>query len=299
MFIPPFLEKGDTVAIVSPAGALSDISFAKKAAETLKSWGLNVLFTPHCFGNIGYYSGSIEERTKDILDAISDKSIKAILCSYGGYGCVHILEKFTDAIKDNPKWVMGMSDCTALLAGCLISGIASIHSAQCRQLSHGNSCANLYLKDILFGKMPTYTTETDRLNIEGEARGTIVGGNLSIISSLIGTPYNILQEKSILFIEDINEPLYRIERMMYQLKLTGALSKISGIIIGQFNNIKEQPGIGSSVYDIIHSVVADYNIPTCYNFPVGHCDNNFPMLIGADVELIINKNRVELTFKRG
>lgn len=297
--IPQSLKEGDTVAIVSPAGALREKAVAMQAADTLRGWGLNVAMSPHSLSQHGYYSGSVEERTGDIIDAVNDSNIKAIFCSYGGYGCVHVVEKFAEAIKENPKWVIGMSDCTVLLAGCLNVGIASLHSPQCRHIAtYPNSEATEHLRNALFGNKIEYTVPPHRLNICGAARSCLVGGNLSIICSLIGTPYNMLHNDSILLIEDTNEPLYRIERMMYQLKLSGALSKIKGLIVGQFTGTKEQPGIGSSVYDVIHNVVANCNIPVCYNFPVGHCTNNYPMIVGAVAELCVENNRAGVMFPR-
>ncbi len=184
---------------------------------------------------------------------------------------------------------MGMSDCTLLLAGCMNAGIESIHSAQCRQLAYGgNNTANNTLRNILFGSKTEYNVPSHRLNVCGTANGMLAGGNLSIICSLIGTPYNILHKDIILFIEDINEPPYRIERMMYQLKLSGALPNIKGVIVGQFTGTKEQFGIGSA-YDVIHGIITDYNIPVCFNFPVGHCENNMPMVVGANIELTVTE----------
>ncbi len=295
MLKPQSLKRGDTIAIASPAGAVSDPSIVEGAAATLRSWGLNVIIAPHCLSREGYYAGSIEERRDDFLSLIADDNIKAILCSYGGYGCLHIIDAVAEAIKENPKWIIGMSDCSVLHAACLAKGVMSLHAPQCRHLSENhNDESTQYMRKVLFGESVEYTIDPHSYNIEGTAHGRIVGGNLSVLHALLRTPYDIFKPGTILFIEDINEPLYRIERMLFSLKLSGVLENLAAIVIGQFTGCKENRDFGGTVYDIIHAFTKDFNIPVCYDFPVGHCKRNFPIIEGADAELEIGKDNVTL-----
>lgn len=292
---PQSLRSGDTVAIVSPAGAVRDTSIIEGACRTLHSWGLSTTVAPNTLLRNGYYAGSATERRDSLLSLINDDNIKAILCSYGGYGCVHIVDAVADAIARNPKWIMGMSDCSVLHAACLSKGIMSLHSPQCHHLSESpQSEAALHLRDILFGGTAHYSTEPHPLNICGTAHARIAGGNLSVLHSLIGTPYDIFRKGTILFIEDINEPVYRIERMLYTLKLSGALQSLSALIVGQFTGTKEHTGFGGTLYELIHSLVKDCNIPVCFDFPAGHCERNLPIIEGADATLTITPEGVSL-----
>lgn len=295
MLKPQSLKRGDTIAIASPAGAVSDPSIVEGAAATLRSWGLNVIIAPHCLSREGYYAGSIEERRDDFLSLIADDNIKAILCSYGGYGCLHIIDAVAEAIKENPKWIIGLSDCSVLHAACLAKGVMSLHAPQCRHLSENyNDESTQYMRRILFGESVEYAIDTHPYNIEGTARGRIVGGNLSVLHALLRTPYDIFKPGTILFIEDINEPLYRIERMLYSLKLSGVLEILAAIVVGQFTGCKENRDFGGTVYDIIYAFIKDFNIPVCYDFPVGHCKRNFPIIEGADAMLEIGRDKVTL-----
>lgn len=298
MIKPQSLKQGDTIAIASPAGAVSDPSIIEGAAATLRSWGLNVVIAPHCLSRVGYYAGSIEERRDDFLSLIADDNIKAILCSYGGYGCVHIADAVADAIEKGPKWIIGMSDCSVLHAACFAKGIMSLHAPQCRHLSE-RPCdeAAQYVRRILFGESVEYTIEPHPYNIEGTARGRIVGGNLSVLHALMRTPYDIFRPDTILFIEDVNEPLYRIERMLYSLKLSGVLSGLAALVLGRFEGTKEAAAFGGSPYDIIHSLTKDCNIPVCYNFPMGHCKRNFPIIEGAEGFLEIGIETITLKIR--
>ena len=297
MKAPDPLKEGDTIAIISPAGALRDTSVVDSTRILLEDWGLKVIVMPHTRTQKGYYSGTTEERMSDLKQSIADKSIKAVLCSYGGYGCIHLLNEFAPLIKKNPKWIIGMSDCSVLHAGCLSQGVMSIHSSQCGHLSKfPDSTPACMLKKILFGEKPIYQNTPHKLDIHGTAKGILAGGNLSVLTALIGTKYDIFNENTILFIEDIGEQTYRIERMMYQLELTGALSRINGLIVGQFNGIKEHLGFGGNTHELIYNITKKYNIPVCFGFPVGHCDKNIPLIEGAECHLTINENGTTLDF---
>ena len=292
MIHPQSLKKGDKIAIVSPAAAIRNHSIIEGAITTLHSWGLESVVTPHCLSRNGYYSGSKNERLSDLLWAVSNDDIKAILCSYGGYGCIHLVEEFAKAIEKNPKWVIGMSDCSVLHAACNAKGIESLHAAQCRMLAtepQGDATTNI--QKILFGNRPVYKTGPHYLDIEGHAKGIIAGGNLSVLSGLMRTRYDIFTPGKIIFIEDINEPIYRIERILQNLKLAGILQSAQALIVGEFTDTKEHSGFGGTLYEVIYNTVADCNIPVCFNFPVGHGKRNLPMIEGAEAVIDISKEK--------
>ena len=298
MISPAPLKEGDTIAIVSPAGALRETSVVEKSKAVLKSWGLNVHIAPHALTSNGYYSGTPEERMSDLTACLTDDNIKAILCSYGGYGCVHLLDNVAPLIAKHPKWIIGMSDCSALHAASLSQGVMCLHSPQCRHLSEfPDSIPAKSLREILFGGKPTYTTVPHSLDIQGRATGVLAGGNLSVLTALAGSRYDIFKEGTILFIEDTGEQPYRIERMMYQLELSGALSRLKGIIVGEFNGVNDDGRFGGTTYGLIHNIVAKYGIPVCFGFPVGHCNGNMPLIEGAEVELSILNNKTILKHK--
>ncbi|MBR5476632.1 MAG: LD-carboxypeptidase [Bacteroidaceae bacterium] len=295
MLRPQPLAAGDTVAIVSPAGAIKEHSIVEGAAATLRRWGLNPIISQHCLDCSGYYAGSVQERTDDLTSILADNNVKAILCAYGGYGCVHILQAVAPFIEKHPKWIIGMSDCSALHAVCVSKDIMSLHAPQCRHLSEfPDDDASTALRNILFGEDVSYCTATHPLNIKGEGEGTLVGGNLSVLCSLMRTPYDIFAPGRILFIEDVNEPLYRIERMLYNLKLAGIFDTLAGIIVGEFAQTKECPSMGGTLYEIIHNIVKEYNIPVCFGFPVGHCKENMPIIEGSYATLKVDDSGVTL-----
>ena len=297
MIQPAPLKEGDTIAIISPAGALRDATIVEKSRVLLESWGLKVHIAPHALTRDGYYSGSASERINDITECLADSNIKAILCSYGGYGCIHILSDFAPLIAQYPKWIIGMSDCSALHAACLSKGIMSIHSPQCNHLSRfPDSIPSRMLKRILFGEKPLYSKASHSLDIQGKATGVLAGGNLSVLTALTGSEYDIFKKGTILFIEDIGEHPYRVERMMYHLELSGALKGLNGMIVGGFNGVKEHTGFGGTTYELIHNIIRKYDIPVCFGFSVGHDENNLPLIEGATVTLNVEKSKAELIF---
>lgn len=297
MILPQFLEKGDTIAIASPAAALQDTSIIEKAASVLESWDLNVKIAPNSFSKDGYYAGNCDTRKREFLSLLNDEEIKAIICSYGGYGCIHIAEDFAAAMQKSPKWIIGMSDCCVLHAAALSKGIMSLHSPQCRHIGeHPASKEITFLREILFGNIPFYNTKGTPLNIPGEAKGRLVGGNLSVLCGLMRTPYDIFHPGTILFLEDLNEPFHKMERMIYNLKLAGILKNISALVVGEFIDIKGCEKFNESVNEMIHRIVSDYNIPVCFNFPVGHAENNLPLIEGAISEIKITTDEVQLSY---
>lgn len=297
MTTPEPLKKGDTIAIASPAGAVREPIIVKSAADVLRARGYNVVIAPHCLTRNGYYSGTRKERTGDFATLLADDNVKAILCSYGGYGCVHLLDELSPLIAQHPKWIIGMSDCSALHAACISCGVQSLHAPQCRHIARRpHHPATEALFDILAGNKPHYKSGAHPLNINGSATGTLAGGNLSVVTALAGSRYDIFKEDRIIFIEDTGELPYRVERLMYQLKLSGALQRIKGLIVGQFNGVKEHTGFGGTTQELIHNIIKDYGVPVCFDFPVGHCEDNLPLIEGCKVTLSIGECGSELTF---
>ena len=291
-------EKGDKVVIVSPSSKI-DKQFLKGAKKRIESWGVKVVMGKHAGGSSGRYAGTISQRLKDLQDAMDDPKVKAILSSRGGYGAVHLIDKidFT-AFREYPKWLLGFSDITALHNLFQKNGYASLHSLMARHLAvepEDDPCTN-YLKDILFGNLPSYTCEKHKLNKQGSTQGVLRGGNMAVAYGLRGTPYDIPAEGTVLFIEDVSERPHAIERMMYNLKLGGVLEKLSGLIVGQFTEYEEDCSLGKELYAALADLVKEYDYPVCFNFPVGHVTHNLPLINGAKVEFTVGKKNVELKF---
>lgn len=312
LIFPPYVQKGDRVIILSPSGKI-DKSFLKGAKKRLKSWGLEVIMAKHAGSSNGMYAGSIQQRLNDLQEALDDDQAKVILCSRGGYGAIHLLDKL-DFIRfhEHPKWLIGFSDITALHNTVQRNGFASLHALMARQLtveSEDDYCT-LALKDILFEHFKPETAEAvttsesgfvyicpgHKLNQKGKASGILRGGNLAVLYGLRGTPYDIPAEGTILFIEDIGERPHSIERMIYNLKLGGVLEKLSGLIIGQFTEYEENQSLGKDLYDAIADIMKEYDYPVCFNFPVGHVSKNLPMINGAEVTLECKRKEVKLYF---
>lgn len=298
IILPPPLHEGDKVAIVSPSSKI-DHTFLRGAKKRLESWGLKVALGKHAGNSSGPYAGTLSHRLSDFQAAMDEEDIKAILCSRGGYGAVHLIDKldFTH-FREHPKWMMGYSDITALHNLFQKNGFASLHSLMARHLAveDAEDPCTLCLKDILFGNLPDYSCQPHALNHPGTAQGILRGGNMAVFYGLRGTPYDIPPEGSILFIEDVNERPHAIERMMYNLKLGGVLEKLSGLIVGQFTEYKEDYSLGKVLYGALADLVKEYDYPVCFDFPVGHVTHNLPLINGAEVELKVEKKEVKLSF---
>ena len=297
MIFPDALKKGDKIAILSPASSI-DASLVDGACNVLCGWGFSPYVSAHCKGANGTYSGSVKERLNDVVEAFSDPSIRAVMCSRGGYGMVQLLEHIpVQLLKDNPKWVMGYSDITAWHATMVNAGIVSIHSAMCKHLCElgGDDICSGYIRDMLMGDMPEYTVAVHELNRQGKCNGMLVGGNMAVMCGLISTPFDLLKRDVVLFIEDISEPVYKIERMLYNLRLSGVLANIKGLIVGQFTEYKSDMN-NESMYEMIYRMVSGYDYPVAFNFPVGHVDSNLPMLEGANVYFVVEDDAVRLSF---
>ncbi|MCP9612411.1 S66 peptidase family protein [Coprobacter tertius] len=288
---PEYLKQGDKIAIISPSGKV-ERRYIEGAERTLREWGLEPIIAMHCLSECGRFAGKDEARLQDLKEVLCNPSIRAVLCSRGGYGAIRLLEKIdTSWISDNPKWLIGYSDISALHAIFRKAGVISLHAPMAKHLTdNSDNMPAIVMRDLLFGKWPVYRTKTHPLNRFGKSEGTLFGGNLSVLFGLRGTPYDQISEGDILFIEDIAERPYHLERMMYNLKMSGILSKLSGFIVGKFTDYEEDLSIGKTVYEMMAEMVAPYDYPVCFDFPIGHVPMNFPIPESAEAQLTVSEN---------
>ncbi len=290
MVLPSYLNKGDTVAIIATARKVSKEEI-QPAVAFFESYGLSVVLGKNLFESINQYAGTDTQRTEDLQWALNDKTIKAIIIARGGYGSVRTIEQidFTE-FKKHPKWMVGYSDVTVLHNAIHKIGVATLHATMPLNFTK-NEEATKSMVDALFGKLIQVETEENYSNISGTTKGQLVGGNLSLIYSLSGTPFDIDTRDKILFIEDLDEYLYHIDRMMMQLKLSGKLKKLKGLIVGGMTDMKDNAiPFGKFPEDIILDAVKEYNYPVCFDFPAGHIDRNLAMYFGREVELTVSDN---------
>lgn len=296
---PPYLQKGDTIAITCPAGYMAKEK-VQTCIDTLQSWGYEVMVGKTVGSDSpNYFSGTDEERVDELQAMLNDESIKAILCGRGGYGVGRIIEQIDFSyFKKNPKWIIGFSDITILHSHIYSNyKIAALHAPMAAAFNDGGDTGEyvLSLKNALEGKKIKYECAVHEFNRKGEAIGELVGGNLALLAHCIGTSSDIKTKGRILFIEDIGEYLYNVDRMLYQLKRSGKLDKLAGLIIGGFTDMKdtERP-FGKSVQEILRDIVAEYDYPVCFNFPVSHGKENYALKIGVGYKIKVGKSKVTL-----
>ncbi len=291
------LQPGDTIAIVSPSGSINS-EYIDGAIARFNDWGFKTIEASHARNIYGRYSGTAAERISDLQWAINDKNIKAILCSRGGYGAVQIIEHIDfSPLLQAPKWLIGFSDITVFHSALTNMLIPSIHGVMARNLTENDTedPSVLLLHNMLEGGKPSYNITPHALNRTGSATGLLTGGNLSVLYGLRGTKYDINPENKILFIEDLAEKPYHIDRIMQNLKIGGILEKLSGLIVGQFSDMEEDPMMFKTVYEIIADAVSGYDYPVCFNFPAGHIDRNIPLIMGAEIKLEVTEQEVLLS----
>lgn len=296
LIIPPALKEGDKIAIVSPAG-ISRAQNVYNALPVLQELGWEPYTSKHAFGRHGTYSGTDDERYADLEEALLDPEVKAILCSRGGYGAVHLLERLDKLpLRENAKWIIGFSDISALHALMSRHGIASIHGPMARHIAthSGNDADSQALFGILQGKPQTFEIAPHPLNRPGEATAPLLGGNMAVLNGLIGTPFDMFKPGIILFIEDVSEPIYKIERMMYQLKLSGILEQLSGLIVGDFTEYS--PDIDNeSMESMIAGMVREYDYPVAFGVPFGHAKNIMPLVESIEATLTVTPEGVTIS----
>jgi len=295
---PPFLKPFDQIRIISPSG-IANPEYIDGAIKVLTEWQLNVTVGENARSEYGRFAGTKDQRASDLQKALDDPSVKAILCSRGGYGLAQIIDKldFTGFVK-SPKWVIGFSDISILHNVINNLGIESIHGIMGMHLSTlpADSKQVQYLKKILFGIQPEYVFPNETNNKTGQSNGKLIGGNLSVIMGLRGSEYDLKYKNAILFLEDVGEKPYQIDRMIQDLRLSGVLAQLSGLIIGQFSECEEDPLMKQSIQELILSAVNEYSYPVCFNFPAGHIEYNLPFILGATISLMISKDRTKLIF---
>jgi muramoyltetrapeptide carboxypeptidase len=296
---PPYLQKDDIIGLVCPGGYMASEK-VQACVNTLQQWGYRVkIGSTVGSASENYFSGTREERLNDFQQMLDDDEIKAILCARGGYGTTHIIDDLNfKKFREQPKWIIGFSDITVLHCHLYANFyISSLHAPMAAAFNDDESI-NEYLESLkkaLNGRKIKYQAAPFEFNKKGEGIGELVGGNLALLSHIAGSDSDTKTKGRILFLEDTGEYLYNIDRMMYQLKRSGKLSKLAGLIIGGFTDCKdtERP-FGKNVYEIIHDIVKEYDYPVCYGFPVGHQKENYALKIGVGYKLKVARNKVTL-----
>jgi muramoyltetrapeptide carboxypeptidase len=300
---PKYLEAGDSIAIVAPAGILiKRENIINEAKELAESWGLKVIIGDHVFNQNNHFSGTDEERTSDFQNALDNPSIKAIWCARGGYGSGRILDNLVyDKFKVTPKWIIGYSDITAFHSHIHNLGIQTIHAMMATSLSFNPEETEQSietLRKVLFGEELSYNINSSEFNKTGQAEGILVGGNLSILQNMLGSVSQIKTDGKILFIEEIGEYKYHIDRMLQGLKRAGYFNNCKGLIIGDISNIKKNTTTwGSSIEQLILDVVKEFDFPVLFNFPAGHETDNRALIFGKSIMMNVKSTTSEVIFK--
>ncbi|MBP9135872.1 MAG: LD-carboxypeptidase [Chitinophagales bacterium] len=289
MLRPAYLKKGDKIGIVATARKVS-FDEVKSSIDILESWGLEVVIGKTIGLGLNQFAGTDAERKADIQHFFDDKEIKAVLTARGGYGTVRMMDGIKyDRFMQSPKWLIGFSDLT-ILHGHLNSvlGVQSIHGTMAFSFANNTQESLNSLKDALFGKGLQYEFPAHLMNKNGKMKGEIIGGNLSILYSMLGTNTPVLSSGKILFIEDLDEYLYHIDRMMMAMKRAGKLQDLVGLVVGGMSDMKDNKvPFGTSAEEIILEHVQEYDYPVCFNFPSGHISDNRAIVFGRAVNIIV------------
>lgn len=306
IIFPNRLKKGAKIAVISPAGSVEPEQL-EKGLEMISNRGYEAVLGDHLYSKFsnGYsYAGTEEERISDMNWALNDPEISAVWASRGGYGCQHLVQHISlKGFRKHPKWYIGYSDNTVLQSFLLNKGYASVHGQTIKTSSFGVTDESYNgIFDILEGKKPEYTFENHALSRNGSANGTLVGGNLALIYALLGSKYSFPFKNNILFIEDIGENFYALDRMMMSLELAGVFKKINGLIIGGMTNMGDEStnkqfeeSFDEMAYQLIYSRLNKYDFPAIFGFPNGHILDNRPLIIGSEVKIEV-KSRTKVFF---
>lgn len=300
---PPYLKAGDTVAIVAPSGILKNRNKeVNQAIALLKSWNLNVVVGEHVFSKANHFAGTDAQRASDLQKAMDDPKIKAIWCARGGYGTVRVIDHLDyTKFKTNPKWLIGYSDITALHNDIHNIGIESIHAMMCTSMTDDLSEIKETIatfKKAIFGKSLSYTIKSNGKNKLGSAAGGLVGGNLTLLHTMLGSRSSIDTDGKILFFEEIGEYKYHIDRMLQSLKRAGYFENLNGVIVGDMSKLrKNTTPWGKSIEQLILDIFSDYGIPILFDFPAGHEDDNRALIMGRTVQLTVGGEESTVVFE--
>ena len=300
---PPYLKTGDTVAIVAPSGILKNrTDEVQQAQALLKRWGLHSVVGKHVFSEADHFAGTDDERCEDLQNALDNPKISAIWCARGGYGTVRILDKLDySKFKQNPKWLIGYSDITALHNQIHNEGVESLHAIMCVSLPKDESeieASISTLKNTLFGNPLSYTLKGSNYNKTGTTSGQLVGGNLTMLQTMLGSKTSIDTFGKILFIEEIGEYKYHIDRMLQSLKRAGYFDNCKGVIVGDMTKLRTNTTLwGTSVEQLILDALADYDFPIAFNMPAGHEKDNRALILGRTVQLTVDYKQSSVVFK--
>nr|WP_294997188.1 LD-carboxypeptidase [uncultured Sediminibacterium sp.] len=296
--IPDYLSKGDTIGIVCPSGFMQ-ADKATTCIRVLKEWGYKVKVGKTLGNQFHYFAGTDEERRQDLQEMLDNPEIKAILCGRGGYGMSRIIDSLNfTKFRKSPKWIIGYSDITLLHAHLYTKfNIASFHSPMAAAFNDGEY-ANEYIQTLrkgLKGNRFSYKSSGHSFNRPGKASGELIGGNLSLVAHMIGSASAYQTKGKILFLEDVGEYIYNIDRMLIQLERSGMFNQLAGLIIGGFTEMKDTlVPFGATVEEIIQERIAKYSFPVCFGFPVSHATENYPLKVGVKHELVVGNKVVTL-----
>ncbi|SFG50253.1 S66 peptidase family protein [Pontibacter chinhatensis] len=291
------LQSGDKVAIIATARKI-DREAVEQAIQVLQEWGLDVEVGPTVGATYGVFAGDDALRLQDLQQALDRPDIKAIICARGGYGTTRILDQADfSRFQEQPKWVVGFSDITSLLCHIHSLGIESIHGIMPLLFPTGTEAALDSLRRVLFGEELTYEVAPHPFNRSGTGQGQLIGGNLALLHNVSGTPSDFGTQGKILFLEDVDEYLYSIDRMMVHLDRAGKLKDLAGLIVGHFSDMKDNADpFGKTAYEIIAEHTAKYDYPVCYGFPTGHEPDNLALVCGREARLEVGDKGVQLAY---
>lgn len=300
---PEFLKANDKVALISPS-YFSPMEEVQKTAQVLRDWGLEPVIGPNVGKRINKkYAGTVQERLSDIRWAMEDKSIKAVICNRGGYGSIHLIDSISlKALRSSPKWVVGFSDISTIHGLMTRSGVMSIHGTMSYFLQAGGTDGtSTLLRELLMGSVPEYHVPANPFNIHGSATGTLVGGNICTFAPNLGSQADATAgEDLILFIEEVGESMHNIDRQMHILKMNGVLDRCKGVILGDFaecgTEFTNDLGQTMTIEQMMHGILAPYNIPVVCAFPGGHGDVNLPLVMGAPVKIDVTYKEAVISF---
>jgi muramoyltetrapeptide carboxypeptidase len=296
MVFPNPLKKGSRIGVIAPASLVKPTQI-EWGLQKLRDWGFEIVIAPHTFTGYFQFAGTPQQRLNDLQSFLNDDTIEAIICARGGYGVVQFVDDIDFSLfLKKPKWIIGYSDVTVLHCALQKIGVASIHAPMLKGMEHISEESLEYLQKILFGESVHYRVQNHPNNRIGATEGLLIGGNIALLHNQIGTASDFDTEGKILFLEDVSEPLYNIDRMMRHLDRAGKLSHLAGLLVGDISKIKsEEPPFDKDAYAIVAEITQKYDYPISFGFPLGHEFHNYPLICGAKASLKVNPQHVELT----